>query len=206
MDRFRRDAIFSKSQGSPPADAHDTMYLRETQLQCGFALRAYGDIQSHVNSGSQDVAILALAHMLLVFASNVAKLLFPGPKAPATAKTRADRLRTKIGIASVPPTIMIDARNYLEHFDERMDRFLTNHQGLLFHRGVVPKASEEIELDDGRRFRPKFLQLFETQTMELTLYDQVIKISDLVQEITAIQIAVSAVIEQAKSSAAKGGD
>ena len=182
-DQLRRDRVIAKGTGAPPDDLADPMYLKELHLQCEFALGAYGELRIRVAAGSTDLVMLAFAHMLLVFAGNAAKLVFPSPRATTVTTNRAIRLRAKLGIPDGAPVGLVDARNYFEHFDERMDRLLESHDGLLIHRLIVPVVSEQVELDDGRRFKARYLQLLQTASLELTLYDQTIKLPELAQEV-----------------------
>jgi len=101
-----------------------------------------------------------------------------------------------MGIANTPPVGFVDARNYFEHFDERMDRFLASHEGLLIHRLIAGNVSDEIELDGGRRFRPKFLQLLNTNTLELSLYDQSVRLLDIVRGVELLQQSVATALDR----------
>ncbi len=190
VDRLHQEKVLGRGNGPPPPGAMDFFYLHELRLQCDFAISSFGEIQTRVAANSKDLSLFAFAHMLLVFASNAMKLLFPSPKASPNVTCRAERLRSKLGVEGTPPDGLIEARNYLEHFDERMDRFVGSQgDGLLGHGLITDVVSDEVELDDGRRFKARFLRLLETRTMRLSLYDQSVSLPDLVHEIAQLRDA-----------------
>jgi len=159
--RLDRSQVIGAGTGPPPADAYDVFYLRELELQCEFALRALDEIKQRIAQGSRDHAILAFAHMFLVFAANASKLLFSERGASAISTTRASRLRDLLSVTDEP--MPRTARNYLEHFDERLDQFLRHRPtraGIVIHRLVVDTPPTEVQVDEGRAFKPWFLQFW----------------------------------------------
>ena len=199
-----RDAVIRKGTGKPPDDAADFWFLNEISLQCQFALASFGEIQSRIANGSNDDSMLAFAHMLLSFGASATKVLFPATNANNTAKNRASRLRNKLGLPNVAPAQLVDARNYFEHFDERMDRFLFGHGGLLIHRLISAEIANEVEVSPGVILRPKYLQFLNTSTIELTLYDQVINLKELAENISAIHVSVTKTLNEIIDAATKG--
>jgi len=188
---LKRGRIIAKGQGSRPPHATDFFYIGELALQCKFALAAYGEIRTLVDAGSNDLGILAYCHMMLVFAGNAAKLTHTASKSSRTAKARTERLRRRLNLQESERPEFLAARNYLEHFDERMDRFLSSDRGLLLHRIVAPVVDTEVTLDDGRIFRASYLQAFETSTLTFHLYDQSVSLPVLASFLQSLEQSAS---------------
>jgi hypothetical protein len=106
---------------------------------------------------------------MLVFAGNAVKILSPSPKASSEVRARANRFRREIKVPDADLKQIADARNYLEHFDERMDRFLAVPGGIVIHRFVRDYEPTELALDD-RKLKPRFLQLLQTTDWYLVLH------------------------------------
>lgn len=186
--KVERSEVFGRGSGKPPEEAFDGFYLFEVRVQCDFALRAFGEIRERVSQGPRGLTIFAFAHMFLVFAGNVSKLLFATYGAPEAAQRRAARLRGLVGITEDP--VPRDARNFVEHFDERLDRFLRRtptDAGVLVHRAVGDRAPKEIELDDGRVLPAFFMQFFATDTLELRLYSWSLRLEPVAKSLQEIQ-------------------
>jgi hypothetical protein len=188
---LKRERIVAKGTGPRPPHTADFIYFGELALQCKFALSAYGEIRALVESGSTSLAILAYCHMMLVFAGNAAKLILHSSKSGHRAKARAQRLRRRLSLTGTERPEFVAARNYLEHFDERMDRFLSSHQGLLAHRLVAPVVDSEVTLDDGRTFRAAYLQAFETSTLTFHLYDHSVSLPALATFLQSLEQSAS---------------
>jgi hypothetical protein len=141
--------------------------------------------------------------VLLVFAGNAAKILGAPPSKSPKARARSTRLRAVLSLADVKFDDIARARNYFEHFDERMERHIGNHrEGLLIPRGVEDHLPETVRLDDGRTFRPAFLQFLNTATLELTLYDEKFVLNDILATLQRIQLAASQ-WEEARTGSAR---
>jgi hypothetical protein len=93
------------------------IFMFEVAHQCDFAERASQQLEGAVRTGDSDGIWFAI-HALLSAAANVSKILWP----PNTAfAQRGEELRRAL---EVGPDSMIqhrDARNHLEHFDERIE-------------------------------------------------------------------------------------
>lgn len=76
----------------------------------------------------------------------ISRYFFPGGRAPKPLHVaRAARLRRAFGVADDNPLAERDLRNAIEHFDERLDTYLTeNHVGEFVPEdvGYVPRESE----------------------------------------------------------------
>lgn len=184
---IKRD-LWRKGSGDKPDDFADMHFIYEIAVQCESAMRCFGEIEQRAASRSTHGSALAFAHMLLVFAGNVVKLLQPPGKAHRRMHRRADRLRAALGVAPAELVAIRRARNYLEHFDERMDEFLDTHkQGLLAGRVVDFQYPTEVQLDDGRKFRPAFMQFLNLSNGELTLYDRTVPLAPIAALMSRLQ-------------------
>jgi len=149
-------------------------------------------------------SLLPLAHTLLVFAGNVAKILTATKKASPKVRARAKRIRETLGLTAMDFGDIRIARNFFEHFDERIDRYLDKHKGFLGHRLVLDHFPNEVQLDDGRTFKPSYLQFLNTTSLELQLYDQQFRLNDILKKIETVQKAVKAWL--AERTAPRGED
>lgn len=73
------------------------------------------------------------------------------------------------------------ARNYFEHFDERLDEYLQKTSISVVKQMVDDKDINKLTSDDGREFQPTFFKFFNTSTMQLTLYDKTYPLSDVLE-------------------------
>jgi|APEBP8051072433_1049376.scaffolds.fasta_scaffold01834_5 hypothetical protein len=185
-DRLERH-WFRKGNGAKPADFADGFFIAELEFQCEFGLRAFGEMQNAFSTDPRHPALIALAHALLVYAGNVAKILTAPAKASPRMRSRTKRIQGMLGLEGADFEQIRLARNYFEHFDERMDRFVGSHSGLLIHRRVQESYPTEVELDDGRKFEPAFLQFLETSTLQLILYDQTFSLPAIIKTLENIQ-------------------
>jgi hypothetical protein len=165
----------------------DPFFLEEIDLQCEFAIRCFGEIATRIENGNRDKVLLAFCHMLLVFAGNVAKILFPLPRAPKERQQRAERLRAALQVDGSSPLSSVEARNYLEHFDERMDRFIGSTEGVLVHRLVAAEEAPEIEIENERKLPASYLQFLNTTTLEFVLFDRRVELKPLYDELLRLQ-------------------
>jgi len=181
-----------KGSGPRPPDYADVFYIGELDTQCEYALRAFGEMQQAYRNDSKHPSLLPLAHVLLVFAGNVAKVLTAPRDASPKARARAKRLREALGLVDMDFGEIRIARNFFEHFDERVDRYLEKHNGFLGSRLVLDHFPEEVRLDDGRTFKPSYLQFLNTVSLELTLYDQQFQLNAILSKIETVQKAAKA--------------
>ena len=126
------------------------------------------------------------------FGGNVAKVLTAPRDASPKVRARAKRLREALGLADLDLEEIRIARNFFEHFDERIDRYLEKHKGFLGDRLVLDHFPEEVRLDDGRTFKPAYLQFLNTASLELTLYDEQFRLGDILRKIEIVQKAAKA--------------
>jgi len=173
--------------GSRPPDFADTMYIREIELQCEFAQRSFGQMLEIYAINEKHASLLALSHMLLVFAGNVAKLLTFAKDATPKSKARALRICDVLNLKPEDFSTIRRARNYFEHFDERMDKYIGGHNGLIIQRLIEDHEPSIVTLDDGRTFVPAFMQLLNTMNWELTLYGEKFSLPEILQFLQSVQ-------------------
>ena len=172
-----------------PAEALDRFYLAELVLQAEFALRAYGEIEQR-SSGSASIVVFAFIQLMLGCAANVSKLLFPTDRATQETRERCLRLRAKLSVDQDSPLADRTARNYVDHFDEKLDEHLGRTGGVLTHRLVLQgTATPTIRLDDGSEHQAKHLQLFEAPSRTLVLSGHRLELGPLADAIVALQRA-----------------
>lgn len=179
---------FQKGTGEKPADFADGFFISEIESQCEFGLRAFGEMQQAYVNDNEHPSLMALAHVLLVFAGNVGKIISVSKDASVKSRNRAERLCKTLNLQKIDFEDVRNARNYFEHFDERIERYVGSHEGLLINRKILDHQPTTIEFDDGRVFAPAFLQFLNTTTLELTLYDQKFHISKIVKQLESIQV------------------
>jgi hypothetical protein len=185
MPKLIRDKILGKGYGKPLDDHADRWFISELEIQSSFALASFGEIMTKLASNLPNNSIFAFCHMQLVFGGNVSKILFPNKRATNRIKKRAKRIRVKLNVPSLPLLSSVTGRNFVEHFDERMDRYVGKVSGILFHRYISVDKPDTIDVD-GKNIKSNFLQHFNTRTNELSLFDEVINIDDLNNEMLSI--------------------
>jgi hypothetical protein len=160
-------------------------------MQCDFVIRAYGEMRQLHQANAKNPSLLALAHAMLVFAGNAAKLLSAPKGAPMQVKARAVRLRSTLGLANLDLSQIANTRNYLEHFDERIERYLQVPGGIVFHRLIEDHEPLEVTLDDGRTtLKPRILQLLNSFDWYLSLHGDRIHLAKVVSLLEQIQASV----------------
>lgn len=187
---------FQKGSETKPLGWSDHFYIFEMDRQCEFALCSFGEMQHAYGQDPRNPSLLALAHALLVFAGNVAKIVTTSKDSGVSARARAKRIRYLLGMENQDFSEIRKARNFFEHFDERMDRYLGNHEGLLMSYLILDHAPALIQFDDGREHAPSYLQFLNTATLELTLYNERFVLGTIVEQIQNIQTAARAWLAQ----------
>lgn len=194
MATLRRNWVKSGT-GAPPDDFGDGFFLREIELQCEFTTMAFAQMQEVYAANPKNPSLLALSHVMLVFAGNVAKLLSSSKGASPQAKARTERLVEQLGVASLDFARIREARNFLEHFDERLDRYFRVPNGMLIHRMVEDHDPESVTLDDGRTFRPKVLQLLNTKDLHLSLYGERFELRPILEVVQTVKSRVRSIFK-----------
>ena len=155
------------------------------------------------SSQPQSPALLGLSHALLVFAANVGKLLEPNPSAPLAMRRRSTRLRELVQAHNVDFGQIRAARNYVEHFDERMHKFTQQIGKAVVRTVTIHRIITDDELEDAvaegkgpEPFKTRALQHLNTTTWQLNFYGSRFAIQDIVSLLGTIQKSA----EKAKES------
>jgi hypothetical protein len=185
---------YQKGSSPTPEGFGDNFFVYEIALQGTFAENAFNHLRQASEGEPTDVGLLAIAHSVLVFAGNVAKLLAKPKRGLAESRERrASRLQTILECNENEFSEIVLARNYVEHFDERMHRFLDeHHNGILLHRIVGSSPLARVKLDDGREMDARCLQHLNTHTLELTMYGETIRLSDVVEQTQKLRFKAEA--------------
>jgi|GEM_PF-2812492 len=197
MGYLTRNKVFHKGKVDDWEVSADLFFLGEIEMQAQFAACSYGEIAERVEQGNKDVGLFAFCHMFLVFSGNISKLLFCNGSSSSSERERRRRIRNRLGVSRESSLADRASRNYMEHFDERMERYLKpkGDRCITIPRLIVDEEPEVITLDDGRSFPPKFLRLFNVSTFELILYDQRVALNPIYEEVCIVQERAKALIE-----------
>jgi hypothetical protein len=187
-----------RGTGTRPDDFGDNFFVHEIMTQCWFVEATFAQMREIYAHAPTGLGLQAMAHSLLVFASNIAKLLTPPARKDASEKRkrRAIRLQGLLNCEQYDFSAIVNARNYLEHFDERMDRFIGAEElgGALLLRCVSNDTSEFVQLG-GDKFKACYLQHLNTSTLELTMVDETIRLSTVVEQAMEIGARAAAWID-----------
>jgi hypothetical protein len=132
------------------------LYLSEVALQCTFVQRAHVLIEYNIaEARTPDHAGLAFAlHAFLAAAGNVSKLLFPltsrqrgdSDESLTFRQVRGERLRKLLDVSDDSPLALRRVRNFFEHMDEYLDRWLIRQPRLTAQQlesGTQPRPPAE---------------------------------------------------------------
>lgn len=179
---------------------HRLLFIEEIIDQCDAAANMFAHMHDIRNREPNAQVLFYMAHAFLVFAANVAKVLTPPKKAAPSTKARALLLQADLSLNPEDLAALSRARNHLEHFDERMDKYLTMQSQNTLRKRIMFQA---IILSDERDPRISalgpnaiFLKRLITSSWSLSLCGDEFQLHDLMNFIA--HIAHTAV--QAKSS------
>lgn len=155
---LKRTAIGMKGSGPKPENFGDGFFISEIQTQCRF-VEIYAAMMNEIYDLSPtNVGLQAAAHSILVAASNVAKILSEPKKGSEKRKKRAIRLQQLLNCTEYDFSAIVNARNYLEHFDERIDRYLEEGgPGGLAHRLVSSEFHEFADVEGWGKVKVRYL-------------------------------------------------
>ncbi len=98
-------------------------YIQETISQCNYAIFSYNEYKKSLKNSDVKMIFLHLHHFIL-HSTNLDKLIFP-----YNNNFRDDIIQNaQQGIGEKIKTIR-KLRNHLEHFDERLDKYVKNYNG-----------------------------------------------------------------------------
>jgi hypothetical protein len=98
-------------------------FLYEIARQCRFCLTAYEDLNQVLRQRNTGDRLWYSIQSFLIASGNISKLLFG-----TTTQSRDQRadLRRSLGVDDSSPLNDRAARNYFEHFDERLERWFND--------------------------------------------------------------------------------
>jgi hypothetical protein len=174
---------------------HEVFYIEALAFNVDAILRCVEklnlELEEHTSEPIQRKAntILNVLQEMVVHAANISKFFFPVRK-DLIHKSRGAKLREVFEVTEDNPICNRDARNTIEHFDERMDKFLSE-----FPTGTVyPEyvGSKEKVLSPTN----KFFRAYSLDTEEFQILQTPIKIRPLVEAVTRIRLKIDAQIQK----------
>jgi hypothetical protein len=102
------------------------VYLQEAQTQVEFAKRSYAAFQA-AESESAVVDVFFHLHHFVVHATNINRILDTRP-----GMERHEIVSSHIDLSGIDLKPFRRLRNHLEHFDERLDRWVREYDGHTF--------------------------------------------------------------------------
>lgn len=172
-----------KGNGPKPENFGDSFFIQEIQTQCMFVEIYFATMNEIFETNPTSIGLMAPAHGILVAASNVAKILSEPKKGLEKRKRRAVRLQQLLNCTEYDFSAIVDARNYLEHFDERIDRYLEISQpGAMTLRLVGKETHEFADVEGWGKMKLRYLQHLNTETLELTMMDEKINLGRVIQQ------------------------
>lgn len=151
------------------------LFLREIKHQCEFALIAYTDLVSALNSKTGERVWLSLQSML-ISSANISKILYPVNK---KYYPRGEELRNKLLVSGNEEFVSRDARNHFEHFDERLDSW---YQTSKYHNIIDTSIGGDNFISGGENVID-FMRFFNTQRFVFRFRENEYHIHPLGQDI-----------------------
>lgn len=102
------------------------IYIQEALCQIDFAKRSYSEFEEALR-GSETLSVFYKLHHFIIHATNVDKLLDC-----KSSEQRARLLDTHVDLQHIDLKSIRRLRNHLEHFDERLDVWVEDHDGHAF--------------------------------------------------------------------------
>jgi len=99
------------------------IYVGEARTQINFAIRAYGQFEQARQNGDSE-AIFYHLHHFVVHTVNVDKVVSAKP-----GSQREQALQGRIDTSGIDLKQIRGMRNHLEHYDERLDKWIANFYG-----------------------------------------------------------------------------
>jgi hypothetical protein len=153
-------------------------YLREAICQLEYAKRSYSEFQK-AKELNDTFSVFYNLHHFIIHVTNVDKLF--------DAKAGTNREAALVGFSKLPELDLKPIRklrNHLEHFDERLDTWVLNHDGHAFFDNNIITGSkgfpEKVFLraldGDVYKFYGESFQLTPIFDVVEKLYDQLVQI------------------------------
>lgn len=153
----------------------DVIYLVEIKHQIHYAKMCFHNYQK-ARQENDIPMIFFYVHHFVVHAANVNKLLYPNPK--KTNHPRKKILEKHFDLTNIDFKDFRDLRNHLEHFDERLDEWVSNYEGSAFF---------DMNLVDGTKGFPEkaFLRAMDGDTFKF--YGESYDLSKLITQLLEIE-------------------
>ena len=149
---------------------HTRLYLWEIEEQCRYALKAWRLIQSpHTDVDTEPWYSI---QAFLVATANISKFLWPIPKREARGK----QLREFLSVQDDSPLKRRRVRDSFEHFDERLDSWISSGKGDHLGRIYGPADLLKFKPEDNAR-------VYDPRTGRLALFGEEYDIREAVKEI-----------------------
>ncbi len=120
----------------------ETFYIQEAVSQAEYALLSYDSYRKAYVDGDTKLVFYHLHHFVL-HVTNIDKILFPSK----------NKFRNEI-LKGIQESVEVDLkeirrlRNHLEHFDERLDKYVKNYKGQAFFDNNLVTGSSGFPKDD----------------------------------------------------------
>lgn len=190
-------------------DFQTGVYVKELFNQCQSAFFAADDFNAALTSEQNRPASVTVGRAftaiqgLLSAAAMVSKMLWPNPPSVGTdgkpldeeqqalrqwATERGRVLRQPLGIKAMPILERRAVRNSLEHFDDRLDKWLMEGSRCVIDRNIGPRDS--LVVVDGET--PRHLRLIDPTRGTVSVLADEIVINDLVNALVQVRRAAAA--------------
>jgi hypothetical protein len=140
-ERARRETIIIEECGGIQPQ-FEAFYIESIVYAAGRADDAFERFDEALGAEESTAAeIVALAKEALTHTAGLSRFFWPA-RTKGVAAVRGEKLRTAFGITDSSPLQDRSLRNALEHFDERLDKFLLEDRvGYFFPGPVIGDAS-----------------------------------------------------------------
>lgn len=123
------------------------VYLKELRIHCMAAIDQYEMIMRHADNEHIDVEkIFSFIEDFALRAGNASKILWPQRDRGLT-KMRGETLRQLIGVDRSHSLYSRDLRNHIEHWDERLDVWVSNNKNNVFVDKIIGPPGEVMSSD-----------------------------------------------------------
>jgi len=139
-ERRRRESIVTDQWGGI-VPTYEAFYLESICYTSGRAVAAFERFDAAVAAKLGSDEIVAAVQEAMTHVAGLSRFFWP-PRKDKIAEARGKRLRAAFGLSDDSPLQSRELRNALEHFDERLDKFLLeDHVGYFFPSAMVDDAS-----------------------------------------------------------------
>jgi hypothetical protein len=138
-DLLRKEGIIV-GEYAGVAPVFEIFYLESIVYAAGRASDAFQRHDEALKTGSSDAVVVATVHEALTHAAALSRFVWPS-RVAGMPGARGAKLRAAFSLDEQSPLHDRDLRNALEHYDERLDRFLLQDiAGYLFPGTMVGPA------------------------------------------------------------------